>query len=146
MRLTTYSDYALRMLIYAAIKPGSFVTIREISEAYGISKNHLMKIANDLSQAGYLRTSRGRNGGLCLAKAPQEINIGKIIRMTEAGIVLVECGDPRTNQCVITRACRLKHVLFDALEVFYRQLEQTTLADLVEEPKDLLALLPEVAA
>ncbi len=146
MRLTTYTDYALRVLIYTAIKPDEFVTIGDISKAYGISKNHLMKIANDLSQAGYIKTVRGRNGGLCLAKPASDINIGKVIRLTESGSVLVECGDPKANQCVITRACKLKYVLYDALEAFYKQLERTTLADLVGEPKKILSLLPDVAA
>ena len=141
VRLTTYSDYALRVLIYAAVRPRSFVTIREISEAYGISRNHLMKIANALSQAGYLQTVRGRSGGLRLAKPAHQINIGKVVRMTEAGSVLVECADPKTNRCVITRACKLRHVLHDALEAFYLKLEGTTLADLVDEPQILRTLL-----
>ena len=141
MRLTTYSDYALRVLIYAAVRPRSFVTIREISEAYGISRNHLMKIANALSQAGYLQTVRGRSGGLRLAKPAHQINIGKVVRMTEAGSVLVECADPKTNRCVITRACKLRHVLHDALEAFYLKLEGTSLADLVDEPQILRTLL-----
>jgi Rrf2 family nitric oxide-sensitive transcriptional repressor len=144
MRLTHYSDYALRMLIYVAVHPERVVTISEISKSYSISKNHLMKIANELSAAGIIETVRGRNGGLRLAKAPAEINIGAIVRMTESDSSLVECFDPVTNQCVITRACRLKFILAQALEAFYQRLDQETLADLVQRPKSLLALFSAV--
>ena len=140
MRLTSFSDYALRLLIYVAVHPNRYVTIKEISESYGISKNHLMKIANELSLAGYLETVRGRNGGLRLAKPAQDISVGAVVRLTEAGSVLVECCDPATNTCVITRACRLKHILVEALEAFYKRLDQVSLADLVVHPKSLLSL------
>jgi Rrf2 family nitric oxide-sensitive transcriptional repressor len=140
MRLTNYSDYALRMLIYVAVHPDKLITIGEVSKAYSISKNHLMKIANELSVAGILETVRGRNGGLRLAKPPSEIRIGTVVRMTESGSALVECFDPATNHCVITRACRLKHLLAQALEAFYLRLDEETLADLVHRPRNLLAL------
>ncbi|MEO6609292.1 MAG: Rrf2 family transcriptional regulator [Aestuariivirga sp.] len=140
MRLTNYSDYALRMLIYVAVHPDKLITIGEVSKAYSISKNHLMKIANELSVAGILETVRGRNGGLRLAKPPSEIRIGTVVRMTETGSALVECFDPATNHCVITRACRLKHLLAQALEAFYLRLDEETLADLVHRPRNLLAL------
>ena len=140
MRLTNYSDYALRMLIYVAVHPDKLITIGEVSKAYSISKNHLMKIANELSVAGILETVRGRNGGLRLAKPPSEIRIGTVVRMTESGSALVECFDPATNHCVITRACRLKHILAQALEAFYLRLDEETLADLVHRPRNLLAL------
>jgi Rrf2 family transcriptional regulator, nitric oxide-sensitive transcriptional repressor len=140
MRLTSYSDYALRMLIYVAVHPDKLVTIAEISKSYSISKNHLMKIANELAAADILQSARGRNGGLRLAKAPADISIGAVLRMTEAGTALVECFDPASNGCVITRACRLKHVLARALEAFYATLDEASLADLVERPKSLLTL------
>jgi Rrf2 family nitric oxide-sensitive transcriptional repressor len=140
MRLTNYSDYALRMLIYVAVHPDKLITIGEVSKAYSISKNHLMKIANELSVAGILETVRGRNGGLRLAKPPSEIRIGTVVRMTESGSALVECFDPATNHCVITRACRLKRLLAQALEAFYLRLDEETLADLVHRPRNLLAL------
>jgi Rrf2 family nitric oxide-sensitive transcriptional repressor len=141
MRLTNYSDYALRLLIYAAVRHGSSVTITEVSKAYGISKNHLMKVAHALALAGFLETTRGRNGGLRLAKLAKDINIGQVVRFTEADSALVECFDPATNTCVIMRACRLKHVLRQALEDFFTRLDQFTLADLVVDQRSLQLLL-----
>ena len=90
-----------------------------------------MKVTHELALAGNLNLLRGRNGGLRLAKPATEINVGHVMRLTESGSALVECFDPATNQCVITPACKLKHVLHDALEAFFRTLEQTTLADLI---------------
>ena len=140
MRIATYSDFALRLLMYAAVKHPNYVTITEVSKAYGISKNHLMKVTHELALAGYLDTVRGRNGGLRLARSAKEINVGHVVRLTEAGSALVECFDPATNRCVITPACKLKHVLSDALEAFFVTLEQTTLADLISDPRSLSAL------
>lgn len=140
MRIAAYSDFALRLLMYAAIKHPAYVTITEVSEAYGISKNHLMKVTHELALAGYLDTLRGRNGGLRLAKPAKEINVGRVVRLTETGSALVECFDPATNRCVITPACKLKHVLHGALEAFFAKLEQTTLADLIADPRSLSAL------
>lgn len=140
MRIASYSDFALRLLMYAAVKHPDYVTIAEVSKAYGISKNHLMKITHQLALAGYLDTLRGRNGGLRLAKPAREINVGHVMRLTETGSALVECFDPATNRCVITPACKLRHVLHDALEAFFKSLEKTTLADLVSDPGSLAAL------
>ena len=140
MRIATYSDFALRLLMYAAVKHPAYVTITEVSEAYGISKNHLMKVTHELALAGYLDTLRGRNGGLRLARPAKEINVGQVVRLTEKGTALVECFDPAANTCVITQACKLKHVLNDALEAFFRTLEQTTLADLIKNKRSLSAL------
>ena len=140
MRLTLYSDYTLRLLMYVAAKPTELVAIADISRAYGISKNHLMKITHQLALEGLIETTRGRNGGLRLAKPAGAINIGHVVRLTEAGSLLVECCDPVTNTCVITRACKLRHILMLALEDFYKRLDKYTLADLVEEPGSLLML------
>ncbi len=140
MRIASYSDFALRLLMYAAVKHPAYVTIAEVSKAYGISKNHLMKITHELALAGYLDTLRGRNGGLRLARPAREINVGHVVRLTETGSALVECFDPATNRCVITPACKLRHVLHDALEAFFRSLEKTTLADLVNDPRSLATL------
>jgi Rrf2 family nitric oxide-sensitive transcriptional repressor len=126
--------------MYAAVKHPAYVTINEVSKAYGISKNHLMKITHELAQAGYLDTLRGRNGGLRLAKPAKEINVGHVMRLTETGTPLVECFDPATNQCVITPACKLRHVLHGALEAFFKKLEQTTLADLISDRRSLSSL------
>lgn len=129
------------MLIYVAVHPDQFVTISEIAKSYGISKNHLMKIANELAVAGVLEAVRGRNGGLRLARPAEDISIGAVLRMTESRSDLVECFDPATNTCVITRACRLKHLLAQALEAFYLHLDAATLADLARQPKSILSLL-----
>jgi Rrf2 family nitric oxide-sensitive transcriptional repressor len=142
MRLTTYSDYALRLLMYAAVRSDSQVTIGEVSRTYGISKNHLMKIVHHLSTAGLLETTRGRNGGLRLAKPAQEIRIGQVVRLTEQGGVLVECFDAATNACAITRSCRLKHMLHHALEDFFTRLDRYSLADLVDGGGGLALTLP----
>jgi Rrf2 family nitric oxide-sensitive transcriptional repressor len=135
MRLTNFSDYALRLLMYAAAQKDRLVTIEEASEVYGISRAHLMKIANTLTRAGYLNAVRGRSGGLELAKRPEKISLGKVIRMTEPDFALVECfasGD----QCVITSRCRLRGILKEALGAFVETLDRYTLADLMLRPKD----------
>lgn len=135
MRLTNFSDYALRLLMYAAAQKDRLITIEEASEVYGISRAHLMKIANTLTRAGYLKAVRGRSGGLELAKRPEKIGLGDVIRMTEPDFALVEClssGD----QCIITSRCRLRGVLKEALEAFVETLDRYTLADLMLKPKD----------
>jgi Rrf2 family transcriptional regulator, nitric oxide-sensitive transcriptional repressor len=140
LRIATYSDFALRLLMYAAVKYPAYVTIDEVAKAYGISKNHLMKVTHALALAGYLDTLRGRNGGLRLARPAAEINVGKVVRLTEEGSALVECFDAATNRCAITPACKLRHLLHDALEAFFARLEQSSLADLVVDPDSLTAL------
>ena len=137
MRLTNFSDYALRLLIFAANKPNETITIAEVSKVYGISKNHLMKITNRLSQGGFIETMRGAKGGLRLAKPATAINLAAVVHLTESDSDLVECFNPATNTCVIDGACGLKHVLHAALEAFYQSLAQVTLADLVANPRRL---------
>jgi Rrf2 family nitric oxide-sensitive transcriptional repressor len=135
MRLTNFSDYALRLLMYAAAQKDRLVTIEEASEAYGISRTHLMKIANTLTRAGYLKAVRGRSGGLELAKRPEKIRLGDVIRTTEPDFSIVECftsGD----QCVITSRCRLRGILKEALNAFLETLDRYTLADLMLRPRD----------
>jgi len=146
MRLTSFSDYALRVLIYVATKPDQLVTIADISKSYGISKNHLMKITNTLAAAGYVETVRGSGGGLRLSRAAADINIGAVLRHTEAGSHLVECADRKTNTCVIAPACGLKHVLFEALEAFYARLDKVSLADITRNPADLTHIFEAQAA
>lgn len=143
MRLTNFSEYALRLLIFAATKPNELVTINEVSRAYGISKNHLMKITNTLSQGGFVETVRGAKGGLRLAKPANGINLAVVVRLTESGSDLVECFNPATNTCVIFQACELTHVLHDALEAFYLSLAKVTLADLVARPRALNAIFEQ---
>ena len=114
MRLTNFSDYALRVLLYAAARDGMLVTIEETAKVYGISRAHLMKVANQLTRAGYLTAVRGRSGGLELAKRPDKIRLGDVVRATEPDFALVECFAP-DNQCRITPRCRLRGALNEAL-------------------------------
>ncbi|KHD85619.1 RrF2 family transcriptional regulator [Heyndrickxia ginsengihumi] len=135
MRLTNYTDYALRVLIYLATKQNDqLASIKEIADVYGISKNHLMKVTYQLSKIGAVKTVRGRNGGICLAKDPSEINIGKIVRLTEEDFKLVECMDGNDPVCIISPVCGLKHVLNQALAAYLNVLDQYSLADIVRNP------------
>src|SRR5215469_5735021 len=141
MRLTFYSDYSLRLLMYAALKPDGLITIQDVAEAYGISKNHLTKVAFDLGRAGFVETVRGRGGGIRLARKPDEIRLGDVLRVTEARSVLVECFNPMTNTCVISGPCRLKGVLGRALKAYFAVLDEYTIADLTGRNPALSRLL-----
>ena len=135
MRLTNFSDYALRVLLYAAARHDELITIEETAKVYGISKAHLMKVVNQLTRAGYLRAVRGRSGGLTLAMRPNKISLGDVVRATEPDFALVECFSP-DNRCLITPRCRLRGVLKEALGAFIATLDRYTLADLVLRPED----------
>ena len=135
MRLTNFSDYALRVLLYAAARHDELITIDETATVYGISKAHLMKVVNQLTRAGYLRAVRGRSGGLTLAMRPNKISLGDVVRATEPDFALVECFSP-DNRCLITPRCRLRGVLKEALGAFIATLDRYTLADLVLRPED----------
>ena len=134
MRLSEYTDYTLRVLMYCAAHRERLVTIGELAEYHGVSKNHLMKVVNDLAHQGLIETTRGRGGGLRLLKEPGAIRIGDVVRATETDFRLVECFDPRTNLCSLTPSCRLKHVFDDALQAYFRALDGATLADLTPGP------------
>lgn len=131
MHITRYTDYALRVLIYLGLKGEELATIQEIADRYGISKNHLMKVVHDLQQRGYVATLRGKGGGLRLARPAEEIGIGALVRDTEQDLEIVECFGA-DNDCIITPACRLKHILGDALNAFLAVLDGYTLADLLQ--------------
>lgn len=133
MRLTSYTDYALRVLIYAGAA-GETVTISRISEAFDISKEHLRKVVHALSQLGYLNTTQGRNGGITLARLPETINIREVVEKLETGL-LVECFDPVTNTCAIDGMCGLKHVLKRAQNSFMETLGQYHLSDFLKNQK-----------
>ena len=136
MRLTNFSDYALRILMYAAVVPdGRLITIEETAEAYDISRAHLMKVANQLTRAGYLKATRGRSGGLTLAKRPDRIRLSEVLRATEPDFALVECMTA-DNRCMISPRCRLRGALNEALSAFLETLDGYTLADLIISPKD----------
>ena len=132
MRITRYTDYALRVLMYLGLKGEELSTIQEIADSYNISKNHLMKVVQQLNIKGYLTSVRGKNGGIHLNGPPEEINIGSLVRDTEQDLALVECFE-KTNGCVISSACELKNILGDALENFFSSLDQYTLADILPE-------------
>jgi Rrf2 family nitric oxide-sensitive transcriptional repressor len=139
MRLTRFTDYSLRVLIYLGLRTDEWVTIRKISEAYGVSRNHLMKVVSLLTRMGYLVAQRGPGGGIRLARLPAEINLAEVVKDTEEDLVMVECFD-ENGQCVITPACRLKNLIGAALDAYMQTLEQYTLADLLK-PK---GALPEI--
>jgi Rrf2 family nitric oxide-sensitive transcriptional repressor len=141
MRLTQYSDYSLRVLMYLGVRPGQLATIDEISQAYGISKAHLMKVVHELGRAGYLETVRGRGGGLRLAQDLAAIGVGDVVRHAEGHMDLVECFDPETSTCRIAPACALRGVLAEALEAFLATLDEYTLADLVSRRRKSLSSL-----
>lgn len=130
MYITRYTDYALRVLMYLALNPHQQVTIREIADSYDISRNHLMKVVQNLNNQGYLKATRGKNGGLRLNRAPELINLGDLVRSTEQDLTLVECFSAE-GQCILSPLCQLKHILGKALESFFLTLDQYTLADLV---------------
>ena len=130
MRLTSMTDYALRLLMYLAQQPERLCTIAEIATAHNISEAHLMKITHQLALAGWIETVRGKGGGMRLALAPADINLGEVVRSMESDFQLVECFGP-ANQCVITRQCQLTSVLHGALGSFMAHLDQYTLADLL---------------
>ncbi len=129
MRLTDYTDYTLRVLIYCASNPDRLVTISEIADAYAISRNHLMKIVHELGRQGVLETVRGRRGGLRLLRAPSEITVGEIVRKAEGDFAMVECFDRRTNTCRLTPHCTFKRVLSRALEAYFAVLDEVTLEE-----------------
>jgi Rrf2 family nitric oxide-sensitive transcriptional repressor len=145
MRLTFYSDYSLRLLMYCAVHHGNLVTIQDVADAYGISKNHLMKVAFELGRKGYLDTVRGRGGGLRLARAPDKIRLGDVVRQMEEDFTMVECFDSKTNRCVITGPCRLRHALTRALKAYFAVLDEYTLADLAVQHPVLTRLLVNVS-
>jgi Rrf2 family nitric oxide-sensitive transcriptional repressor len=141
MRLTSFTDYSLRVLIFLAAEPGRRATIGEIARAFDISENHLMKVVHLLGKGGVLANVRGKGGGLELAKAPSAINVGKVVRMTEGHPLPAECFDREHNACLITPICRLRGVLGEAVKAFYGVLDRYTLEDLVRNRHALARVL-----
>jgi Rrf2 family nitric oxide-sensitive transcriptional repressor len=146
MRLTVYTDYALRVLMYLAVHPEPKATIGEIAASYGISRNHLMKVAYELGVAGFIETVRGKGGGLRLARPAEALTLGEIVRRTEPDFALVPCFDPCGATCALTPACRLRGALHQAQATFLAVLDGYTLADLVENRSVLEGLLPREPA
>ena len=133
MRLTQWTDYTLRVLMYCAANAGREqpVTITEVAESFDISRSHLTKIVQQLAAQSLLETSRGRGGGIRLMKPANEINIGALVRSTETDFNLVECFDPATNHCRLIGSCGLQGALGEAMEAFFMVLDPITLADLM---------------
>lgn len=142
MRLTLYTDYSLRVLLYIGVKGNEKLsTVQEVSDAYGISRNHLTKVVHELGKLGLIETVRGRGGGFRLNMEPKEINIGDVVRKMEDDFHLVECFNCATNKCVITPVCKLKDVLHEALGAYFKVLDSYTLADFVENNEGLATIL-----
>ena len=141
MQLTLHTDYALRMLLYLAMREDKGGTIAEVAQYYKISRNHLVKIAHQLGKLGLIHTTRGRTGGLHLARPAGDIGIGDVVRQMEPNLHLVECFNPERNTCVIAPACALRGALFEARRAFLTTLDNYTLADLTRNRQELLGLL-----
>lgn len=135
MQINTFTDYSLRVLMYAAVHGDRLCTVDELARAFDISRHHLVKVVNGLQHLGYLETQRGRTGGFRLSCVPEQTRLGDIVRRTEGTLALVECFDPATNTCPLTRACGLQGALKEALKAFFGTLDRYTLADLVAEPR-----------
>jgi Rrf2 family nitric oxide-sensitive transcriptional repressor len=136
MQLTRFTDFTLRVLIYLAAHPGRLSSIAEIARAYGISHNHLMKVVHELGKSGLVEGVRGRAGGIRLARRPEAINVGKVVRVTEDRFEMAECGS-----CVIAPACGLNRALCQAVAAFLAVLDRYTLADLAQKQSKLARLL-----
>lgn len=139
MKLTQHTDFSLRLLIFLSLQDkGALVTISDVSEHFYILKNHLTKVVNKLSKLGYVQTVRGKNGGICLAKSPKDINLSDIIKAMEMNIEVVNCIQP---SCPLTNNCDLKGILDDAQQAFFSSLEKHTLADICTQPEKIKVLL-----
>jgi Rrf2 family nitric oxide-sensitive transcriptional repressor len=145
MRLNSFTDYCLRVLMYLAAEPGRRATVAEIAACFDISRNHLMKVVQFLGKAGLLRNVRGRGGGLELARDPSDINVGAVVRSAEGDARPAECFGPRGSACAIVPGCRLRGVLAEAVAAFEAVLDRYTLADLTGNREVLVDLLDLVA-
>jgi Rrf2 family nitric oxide-sensitive transcriptional repressor len=141
VHLTQFSDYSLRLVLYLACHPGQLVSVDEISRAFGISRHHLVKVVQTVTELGVVEAQRGRGGGMRLAMDPSAINIGWLIRRTEPHFHIVECFDPETNTCPIAPSCGLKGALHRAQQAFLAVLDEYTLDQFMERRADLVVLL-----
>ncbi len=133
MQLTLYTDYSLRVLLYLGQRPHERITITQVSEYFGVSRNHMVKVVHNLGKLKLIHTIRGKNGGMTLAQKPKNINLATVIQKIEPHMNLLECFDDKTNTCPITMECGLKHILYKARKSFVDVLNQHTLADLLPE-------------
>jgi len=148
MRLTTFTDYTLRVLIYlgAHQRESRLATIGDIATAYGVSENHLMKIVHHLAQQGYVETTRGKGGGMRLAREPDQIHVGDVVRGAEEDLAIVECFQDGNVACPIAPACALQEVLGRAVGAFFEVLDSTTLADLLKPRAQLVRIFRDADA
>ncbi len=151
MHLTLHADYSLRVLLYLAAHPDRVISTAEVSEAYGISKHHLVRVVQGLGRHGFVEVRPGRSGGVVLARSPSEISVGQVVRHMEPDFNVVECFDPKTNTCPIAPACGLIGVLNEAMRAFLATLDKYTLEDLLRRsPRNLssyfLKPVPDVEA
>jgi Rrf2 family nitric oxide-sensitive transcriptional repressor len=142
MRLTSFTDYSLRTLLYLSAHRNQLVTIQDIADVHGISKNHLMKVVYQLGQSGMIETVRGRNGGLRLGREPKDINIGALVRETETDFFMAECFDREHDTCPLTPNCRLKNALWSATQAFLAELDKLTLENMLPDAGASLGLAP----
>ena len=141
MKLSTFTDYSLRVLIYLAAQPRQRATIAEIASAFEVSENHLTKVVHLLGKNGWLANVRGKGGGLELAMPPELIGVGTVVRQTEGASVVAECFSKDDDGCAISRVCRLRGVLGEAVQAFHAVLDRYTLADLVQNRQALAKIL-----
>ncbi len=137
MELSRFTDYSLRTLIYAGIHSDRIITVPEVAQAYGLSQNHLVKIANKLGKSGFLEVVRGRNGGFRLGMSPEKINLGEIVRTCE-NLAIVECLAADGGSCPINGACKLKGIVKEARDAFLETFDRYTLSDLIRSKRALL--------
>lgn len=129
MQLTQYTDYSLRVLVYLNLKREGRTTITELAEFYAISRNHLVKVVHHLARENFIRTQRGKNGGILLARSAERIRVGDVVRSTEPHFELVECFNLEKNTCVLAPDCHLKKILYEANRAFLEILDRYTIAD-----------------
>jgi Rrf2 family transcriptional regulator, nitric oxide-sensitive transcriptional repressor len=141
MQLTYYTDYSLRVLMYLAVHRGRLVNITEIAERYGVSRNHLVKVVHNLARGGFIKSYRGKGGGIELARDPAQINVGEVVRYTEGPPKPVECFDVERNRCVITKVCGLAEITLEACNNFFATFDRYTLADLLQHRGRLAKIL-----
>jgi Rrf2 family nitric oxide-sensitive transcriptional repressor len=140
MQLNSFTDYALRVLVYAAARPDRRCLTADVANAFGISRHHVVKVVNELQHLGYVETTRGRTGGFTLAQPAERIRVGEVVRRTESAMPLVECFDGDTNTCPLARACGLKGVLAEAFNAFLTTLDRYSIADMVANPQWMVPL------
>jgi Rrf2 family nitric oxide-sensitive transcriptional repressor len=142
MQLTIFTDYGLRSLMYVAAHPERLCSVKEIAEHYGISRNHLVKVVHRLSQLGYIKSTKGKGGGVTLAHAPETLRLGDLVRQLEPNMNLVECFDKNTNTCRITSGCDLKHYLMEANNAFIAALNKYSLSDAIRNKALFATIVP----